>query len=87
MMLNFSHFVSDYVRVRTHTHTHTHTHIYIYIYISKVHLRKGHENPEGQEKYSSTLSLTLGLDGVDGQRHARASLPPPPRERDPVPLV
>jgi hypothetical protein len=26
--------------------------------------------------YSSTLSLTLSLDGVGGQRHAPAALPP-----------
>ena len=26
--------------------------------------------------YSSTLSLTLALDGVGGQRHASAALPP-----------
>jgi len=26
--------------------------------------------------YSSTLSLTSALDGVDGQRHASAALPP-----------
>jgi hypothetical protein len=27
-------------------------------------------------KYSATLSLTSGLDGMGGQRHAAASLPP-----------
>jgi hypothetical protein len=36
----------------------------------------GHEGPEGEWKYSSTLSLTSALDGVGGQLHAPASLPP-----------
>jgi len=40
----------------------------------KVHPRRGHEGPEGE--YSSTLSLTSALDGVGGQRHAPAALPP-----------
>ena len=30
----------------------------------KVHPRTGHEGPEGEQRYSSTLSLTLALDGV-----------------------
>jgi hypothetical protein len=29
----------------------------------EVHPRTGHEGPEGEERYSSTLSLTLALDG------------------------
>ena len=37
----------------------------------------------GGVEYSSTLSLTLALDGVDGQRHAPAALPP----KHPVPIV
>jgi hypothetical protein len=32
----------------------------------KVHPRTRHERPEGDETYSSTLSLTLVLDGVSG---------------------
>jgi hypothetical protein len=36
----------------------------------------GHEGPEGERRYSSTLSLTSALDGVGGQRHAPAALPP-----------
>jgi hypothetical protein len=28
---------------------------------SKVHLRTGHEGPEGEQRYSSTFSLTLVL--------------------------
>jgi hypothetical protein len=30
----------------------------------KVHPRTGHEGPEGELRYSSTLSLTSALDGV-----------------------
>jgi hypothetical protein len=40
----------------------------------KIHPRTGHEGPEGE--YSSALCLTSALDGVGGQRHAHASLPP-----------
>ena len=47
----------------------------------KVHLRTGHEGPEG----SSTLSLTSALDGVDGQHHAADALPL--RVRDPVSIL
>jgi len=43
---------------------------------SKVHTRTGHEGPEGEYRPSTTLSLTLALDGVGGQRHALAVLPP-----------
>ena len=41
----------------------------------KGHPRIGDEGPEGEQWYSSTLSLTSALDGVDGQRHAPAALP------------
>jgi hypothetical protein len=41
-----------------------------------VHPRTGHEGPEGEYRYSSTLTLTSALDGVGGQRHAPAALPP-----------
>ena len=34
-----------------------------------------HEGPEGEYRYSTTLSLTLVLDGVGGQRHAPTTLP------------
>ena len=40
----------------------------------KGHQRTGHEGPEGEQKYSSTLSLTSALDMVGGQRHAPAAL-------------
>jgi len=43
---------------------------------STVHPRSGHEGPEGEKRYSSTLSLTSALVGVGGQRHASADLPP-----------
>jgi hypothetical protein len=36
----------------------------------KFHPVTGHEVPEGEYRYSSTLSLTLALDGVGDQRHA-----------------
>jgi hypothetical protein len=45
----------------------------------KVHPRAGREGPEGEQRYSSTLSLTSVLDGVGDQRH--------PQERDPVPIL
>jgi hypothetical protein len=49
-----------------------------------VHPRTGHEGPEGEQRYSSTLSLTSALDGVGGQRHALAALAPGKRT---VPIV
>ena len=42
----------------------------------EVLLRSGHEGPEGEKMYSCTLSATSVLDGVGGQRHAPAALPP-----------
>ena len=42
----------------------------------KVHPRTGHEDPEGEKRYSSILSLTSAIDGVGGQRHTTADLPP-----------
>jgi hypothetical protein len=42
----------------------------------KVLPRIGHEGPEGEYRYSSTLSLTLTVDGVGGQRNTPAALPP-----------
>ena len=46
--------------------------------------RTGHEGPEGEYRYVSTLSLTSAVDGVGGQHHAPAPLPP---VNKPVPLV
>jgi len=42
----------------------------------KVHPSTGHEDPVGEYRYDSTLSLTSALNGVGGQRHAPANLPP-----------
>jgi hypothetical protein len=42
----------------------------------KVHPTRGHEGPEGDYRCSSILSLTSAIDGVGGQRHAPADLPP-----------
>ena len=42
----------------------------------KGHPRTGHEGPKGEKMYSSTLPSTSALDGVGGQRHAPAALPP-----------
>jgi hypothetical protein len=44
----------------------------------------GHESAQGEQRYSSTLSLTSALDGVGGQRHAPAALP---AQTDQAPLV
>ena len=41
----------------------------------KVHPITSHKDPEGEQMYSSTLSLNSALDGVGGQRHAPAALP------------
>jgi len=41
----------------------------------KVHPVTGHEGPEEEWRYSSTLSLNSALDGVGGQRHAPVALP------------
>ena len=43
---------------------------------STVHPRTGHEGTEGEYRYSATLSLTSALEGVGGQRHDPAALPP-----------
>jgi hypothetical protein len=40
-----------------------------------IHPKTGHEDPEGEYRYSTSLSLTSALDGVGGQRHAPAALP------------
>ena len=42
----------------------------------KVSLKTDHEVPKGEEKYSSTLSLTSAIDSVGGQHHALSALPP-----------
>ena len=42
----------------------------------KGHPRIRHEGPEGEQTYNTTLSLTLAQNGVGGQRHDPAALPP-----------
>jgi hypothetical protein len=41
----------------------------------KGHPRTGHEGPEGEQRYSSTLSSTSALDAVGGQYHVPSALP------------
>jgi hypothetical protein len=50
----------------------------------KVHPRTGHEGPERDNRYRSTLSLTSTLNGVGSQRYTPAALPP---GKDPVPIL
>jgi hypothetical protein len=50
----------------------------------KVLPRTGHEDLEGECRYTSTLSLTSALDGVGGQHYAPAALPPGKRAPRPV---
>ena len=63
---------------------HTGVHIYIYKGKGKGHPRTGHEGPEREQTYSSILPSTSLLDGVGGQRHAPAALPP---RKDPISIV
>jgi hypothetical protein len=42
----------------------------------KVHPTTGHEGPEREYVYSSTLALTSALNGVGGQRHGPDALSP-----------
>ena len=44
--------------------------------LSKVHPYTGHAGPDGERRYSSTRSLISVQDGVGGQSHAPAALPP-----------
>jgi len=43
--------------------------------IRKFYPITGHEGPEGEQRYSYTLSLTSALDWVGGKRHARPLYP------------
>jgi len=47
-----------------------------YTNTSKGYPIAGHESPDGEYRYRPTLSLTSVPDGVGGQRHAPAALPP-----------
>jgi hypothetical protein len=44
--------------------------------VGKVHPRTCHEGPDREQRYGSTLSLTLALDRVGDQRQAPVVLPP-----------
>ena len=61
-----------------------HVEVYLHILLTvvkckvKIHSRSSHDGPEGEYRFSSTLSLTSGLGGVGGQCHAQAPLPPFP---------
>jgi hypothetical protein len=50
----------------------------------KVHPVAGHECPDGEERYSTTLSLTSSLDWVGGQSRAPTAFTP---WKEPVPIV
>ena len=50
----------------------------------KVHIRTSQEGPKEEYRYSCTLSLTTGLDGVGVNTTLLALYP---RECDPVPIV
>jgi hypothetical protein len=50
----------------------------------KVHTRAGHEGPEGEQRYSSTLSLTSALDGGGWSTPRIGRFTP---GKDPVPIV
>jgi len=41
-----------------------------------IHTTTAHEGPEGEKRYSSTLSLPSILDGMGGQSHVPATLRP-----------
>jgi len=49
--------------------------VYEGIGTGKVHPRRDHEGPEGEYRYSSILSLTLALDGVEHFVYWCCSLP------------
>jgi hypothetical protein len=55
-----------------------------YLKYVNVHLRIGQEDPEGEQKYRSTLSLTSALDGMGWSTPRPGHFTP---EKDPVPLV
>ena len=62
-------------------HLTAYIYIYIYIYECKVKVKVNSpynrpRRPRGEQRYSSTLSLTSALDGVGGQRHDPATLLP-----------
>ena len=50
---------------------------------SKVHLRRIHEDPEGEYRYHSTLPLTSALDGVWSTPHSARFI----SGKEPLPTV
>ena len=50
----------------------------------KVHTTTGHKGPEGELRYSSTLSLTLSLDGIGWSMLCPGRFTP---GKEPVPIV
>jgi hypothetical protein len=56
----------------------------IYVGKGKPHTKTGHEGPEREYRYTSILSITLALDGVDEQHHDPVAIH---RERDMVYIV
>jgi hypothetical protein len=44
----------------------------------RIYHRTGHEGPEVEQMYTSTLPSASTLDGVGSQRHAPSTLPPGP---------
>ena len=58
--------------------------VFYKLYKSKGRPRKGCEDPEREQRYSSTLSLIPALEGVGGQATHRSLYP---REMNPVPTV
>jgi hypothetical protein len=45
------------------------------IWLKRSYPTTGHEDPEGEQMYSCTPSLTSAVDGVGGKSHALAVLP------------
>jgi hypothetical protein len=43
---------------------------------TELNLKTGREGPDGEYIYTSSHCLTSALDGVGGQRHSPAALPP-----------
>jgi len=44
--------------------------------MGKLHLTRGHDGPQEEQRYGSTFALTSALEwGVGGQRHLPAVLP------------
>ena len=56
----------------------------MYICKGTVHPRTVHKGPEGEQRYSSILSLTPALDGVCCQRHGRGRFLPGKETRYPL---